>query len=117
MSEPAISSSSLSSEINERFKRPVSGDTIRRKLRSYGLKCYRSVQKRYLTKKMKKKKRLDWCKKQESMPLSYWEKVVFSDETIVAINLNSVMNTIRRYSWQNPLQSKFLRPSVKFPLK
>ena len=63
-----------------------------------------------------KAKRLEWCKKYAGKPLDFWEKVLFSDETMICINLNSVQNKIRRFPWQSSLTPNLVRNSVKFPL-
>ena len=63
------------------------------------------------------KKRLEWCKLHKKCEQGYWWNVLFSDETIIAINPRSPINKIRRISFENPLQSRYVAPKVKFPLK
>ena len=63
------------------------------------------------------KKRLEWCKKYQEMPLSFWENVLFTDETMIEINPASAMNRIRRFSFENPFQMKYISQHLKHPLK
>ena len=116
MKEPSISSSDLARDLNIIKNNEVSPATIRRHLFRSGLRWYTALKKPFLTKKMKQK-RLEWCKKYCNKPIEFWENVSFSDETMIAINLNSVMNKIRRFKTQNSLDPRFLQKFVKYPLK
>ena len=62
-------------------------------------------------------KRLQFAKKFILKPDSFWENVFFSDETYVQINLDTVMNRIRRFQSSDPLNQTYLRQTVKHPLK
>ena len=115
MINPSISSSDLALDISRCSQIPVAPRTIRNILHHSGLRWYTSMNKPFLTKKMKLK-RLDWCKKYATKPLDFWEKVLFSDETMVSINLNSVQNKIRRFPWQSSLNPRLIRNTVKHPL-
>ena len=116
MKEPSISSAQLASEVSSRTEEEVLPRTIRRHLQFNGLKYYCAIKKPLLTRKMKSK-RLEWCQQYKDMPLSFWQSMLYSDETMVTINYSTVMNKIRRFPWQNPLLPKFLNKRMKFPQK
>ena len=63
------------------------------------------------------KKRLEWCKNYQSKPQSFWENLLFTDETMIEINPTSVINKIRRFSFENPYQKKKISSKCKYPLK
>ena len=89
--------------------------TIRRNLLTLKAKSYVRKKKPLITPTMAKK-RLAWCKKYKDKDLAYWQKVIFSDETMISINANSLMQKHRRFPWQSPLDPRFIKPTVKYPL-
>ena len=46
----------------------------------------------------------------------FWSKVLFSDETCIAINLSTIMNQIRRTPGSNCFDERYTRKTVKHPL-
>lgn len=59
-----------------------------------------------------------WCKNHKDKPLEYWKKVLFSDESMIELNTSSLaMFRIRRYSDTNPYGEKYIRQTIKNPLK
>jgi hypothetical protein len=74
----------------------VSVDTIKRTLIRQGLKTYRPV-KAPLLNPVKKATRLDWGRRHVGLSLTYWRKVVFSDETAIDITCERSMY-VRRNS-------------------
>ena len=116
MKEPSISSTDLARDLNSIRNRLISPATIRRHLHNSGLRWYSALKKPLLTRSMKTK-RLEWCKKYSNEPIEFWENILFSDETLIAINLNSIMNRIRRYRTQSPFDPRYLQKTVKFPLR
>ena len=51
------------------------------------------------------------------MPKEYWRNVLFSDESMFTINMSSIMNRVRRYSFTDALRPNLVKKTVKFPLK
>ena len=47
----------------------------------------------------------------------YWNRVSFSDETYVHLNMTNAMNRVRRYSSENRFSPAFSSSTVKFPVK
>ena len=96
--DPFITSSQISEEIINNYKKKVSSATIRRILKKRNLKSYVAKKKPLLTKKMSKK-RLAWCKKYVNKPKEFWENILFTDESSISINLDSLLYKCRRFPW------------------
>ncbi|MEN2497628.1 MAG: hypothetical protein MHMPM18_005190 [Marteilia pararefringens] len=64
--------------------------------RRFPLQLFAAVKKPFLTKSMKAK-RVECCNRYKDMPVTFWEQVMFSDKTMVCIDLSSVMNRVRRF--------------------
>ena len=62
-------------------------------------------------------KRIAWCKKYAAMDEKFWNRVFFSDETYIQLNMTGAINRIRRYSFENKLLPKFTSSIVKHPSK
>lgn len=75
-----LKSNISSSEIKDQLNLTVCTKTIRRRLHEKGLSSRVSIKKPMITLK-NKKKRFDFAKKYVDMPLSFWKKVVWSDES------------------------------------
>ena len=60
---------------------------------------------------------LAWCKAHRNLPIEFWQNILFPDETIIEIHPFNAMNRIRRFSFENPFQKKYICPKVKFPNK
>ncbi|MEN2496817.1 MAG: hypothetical protein MHMPM18_005239 [Marteilia pararefringens] len=116
LNSPSLSSSEISSEFSDQNIDCISAQHVRRILTKMNLRSYVAIRKPFLTRKMKQK-RLDFAKKYVATDKNFWDDVYFSDESYIHINLGSVMNRVRRFSTSNPLDSRFLRKTVKFPLK
>ncbi|KAH9181309.1 hypothetical protein AeNC1_016715, partial [Aphanomyces euteiches] len=58
----------------------VSPETVRRQIRETGMNGRATIKKPYLS-KANKKRRLDFAREYHLLPASYWEKVVFTDES------------------------------------
>ena len=89
----------------------VSRATIRRTLNKQGLHG-RTPRKKPLLKESHKKARLDFAKKHVRKPLSYWESVLWTDET----KLLKFGPTGQRYIWRRKNQAdlaKNVLPTVK----
>ena len=112
---PFTPSSEIAKKFLKEYKKQISSLTIRRYLDKKNLKCYVSKKKPLLSKETAKK-RLDWCKKYSEKSIEFWKTVIFSDETIISINSNSLLYTCRRFPWTNPYDPKYVRPKIKFPL-
>lgn len=115
MKNPFVTSCELSNIIESDIKKQISASGIRRILLKNKLKSYISQKKPLITKSMAKK-RLAWCKKYKNKEISFWENVIFSDETMITIRNDSLMQRCRRFPWSNPFNTKYIRPTVKYPL-
>ena len=116
VNNPHLSSTELAAEFNEFNDKMVSSQHIRRILFRNGLKSYKALKKQYLTKKMKRK-RLEFAKTYIEKGAQFWKNVIYSDESYISINLNAVMNRIRRFRSSNPLSGSYINQNVKYPLK
>lgn len=72
--------STTSRNIVEQLKLNISSRTVRRRLNEEGLKNCVARRKPHIS-KMNKKKRLDFAKKYINKPLSFWKRVIWSDES------------------------------------
>ena len=63
------------------------------------------------------KKRMEFAKKYKNESIDFWEKCLFSDETYIYVNLNAVMNRVRRFKSSNPFGSQYVQKTSKYPLK
>lgn len=79
--QPHLSLNGLLEEINHPFCK-TTAHTI---LKEYGYRNYTAPEKWELTSEHKKL-RLQWAKKYRRLPKSYWEKVIFTDETLIQNN-------------------------------
>ena len=113
---PSLSSVELAAEINKNFEISISAQHLRKVLLSFGLKSYRAISKPLLTRHMRKK-RLDFATEMVKKDDSFWQRVIFSDESYIALNLNTTMNRVRRFRSSNPLASCYLRSKVRHPIK
>ena len=111
---PSKTSLELSNEISDLTKESVSASCIRRNLLQLGLRSYVARKKPYINEKAVKN-RLAWCKAHQNLPKEFWQNILFSDETIIEIHPFNAMNRIRRFSFENPYQKKYICPKVKCP--
>jgi len=112
--DPGRSSRNISSDFSQAFKKSISSSYVRTILLKYKLKSYVASKKPLLTKKMTLK-RLEWCNKYASKNDEFWSKVIFSDESTFTLNSNNGKRLIRRFSYENNLQSKYIRQTIKHP--
>ena len=63
------------------------------------------------------KSRLEFCQKYKDMPESFWENVIFADESYIQVNPNAIINRIRRFKTDNCLSRNFVKKTTKFPYK
>lgn len=107
-----VKSNISSSEIKDQLNLNVSTKTIRRRLHEKGLSSRVSIKKPMITLK-NKKKRLEFAKKYVDMPLSFWKKVVWSDES----KFELVGKKTRRRVWRKvgeALLDRHTTKTVKF---
>ena len=114
--DPSASSSELSNYLAESGLRRLAASSIRRYLNKIGLRSYKARNKPFLTCKMMRNRK-KWCKERLDLSAEYWRTVLFSDESMFTINLSSVMNRVRRYSYQDSLMPNLVRKTQKFPIK
>lgn len=77
---PKISLPKLTEEVGKLIKKPISVETVRRSLKSEGYNG-RVARKKPFISKANQKKRLEFAKNHLSKPKTFWNKVIFSDES------------------------------------
>lgn len=77
---PTSSAVKISEKMSETLAKPVSASTIRRVLHNNGLHGRTPRKKPYIS-KINQYKRMNYVKKYETEPLSFWERILFSDES------------------------------------
>lgn len=77
---PFLSAPKLREEVKEEFGKTVSTQTIRKCIRNAGLRA-RSARRKPLISKRNRVRRLNFARKHVSKPISFWNKVLWSDET------------------------------------
>lgn len=114
---PFKTSTEIAATLNEALgKKTMSSSFVRKLLFKNGRKAFVARKKPLLTEKMKKK-RVEWCRKYQDMPTDFWRKIIWSDETMIQLTFGEDGRFVRRASWQNPFEPKYLRKTVKHPLK
>ena len=78
-----------------------------------GIRTYSARKTQFLS-KIAMKRRFEWCKMYREYDEDYWRNVLFSEEIIIEINPQSLINKIRQGSFENP-QNVSLK--FKFSLK
>lgn len=108
---PKISAPALKTEINQHLGKDVSAQTIRRAIHENGYNG-RVARKKPFVSDVNRKKRLNFAKEYIGMDKSYWNDVLFSDES----KFNLFGSDGRVTVWRKPnqeLQKQNLRPTVK----
>ena len=90
----------------------ISSRTIQRVMVNEGFKSYKARKKPFLS-KANINKRISFCQMHANKPLEFWHKIIFSDETRICIFTSDRPPLIRRKLNDNPLNEKYLRPTVK----
>lgn len=111
MRESRRNPSTTSRNIVEQLKLNISSRTVRRRLNEEGLKNCVARRKPHIS-KVNKKKRLDFAKKYINKPLSFWKRVIWSDESKFEL-LNKKKRT---HVWRKPneaLKKQYVLPTVK----
>ena len=109
---PKFTSTEIRRELQDNMDPVPSASTIRRYLFNNGIRAYTAKRKPLLTSSMIKK-RIAWCKTHKDMPDNYWEKVIFSDECRIDMFNFRGRQMVRRRSFENPFQFRYLKASVK----
>jgi transposase len=106
-----ISGPKLAKKIERETGKKVSPKTAKRYIKAVGLKL--AVPRKVpLISEINKKKRLEFAKKFISKPRSYWDKVIWSDET----KLNLFSSDGRRWVWRREgevLENKVTNKTIK----
>ena len=92
----------------------VSGRTVRRRLFKMGFLAVRPLKKPLLTAKMRAA-RLAWAKKYVAEPLTFWQSVIFSDESKINLTGPDSCQYVRRRPREQFLP-ECLTSTVKFPV-
>lgn len=119
ITNPEYSSTQIADEfnnINPDANKTISAAMVRKILFKRGLKSYCSRKKPFLSRRMRKQ-RIEFCKKYSHLSALDWSSFIFSDESYIEINLNSMMNRVRRFPTENPFSPRFTTKTVKHPLK
>ena len=113
---PSLTSDESANSFIRTTNESISSSCIRRNLLRIGLRSFSARKKPFMT-EAAMKKRVKWCKKYKDMPVDFWKKVMFSDETMVEIHPFNAINRVRRFSLENSHQRKYICPKQKFRLK
>ncbi len=100
-----------SRKINESLNLCVSNRTIRRRLKSFGLQSF-ICKKKPLLRKVNIQKRLAFAKQYVNMPIDYWKRVVWTDESKFEIKNTKRRDRVWCESSQR-LQIRYTQPTVK----
>ena len=101
-----------SRNILEMVELNVSSKTVKRRLHEVGLKYRRARRKPYINKR-NMKKRLAFAKKYVNMPMSFWKKIIWTDES--KFELQQLKK--KQQVWRKPNEAykrQFIIPTVKF---
>lgn len=108
---PKLSAPKLASQMEQQLGKSASAETIRRILRDHDLHGRIARKKPFISKK-NKESRLRFAKEYINKDTSYWDKVIFADES----KFNIFGSDGRPYVWRQvntELQEKHLKPTVK----
>lgn len=97
--------------LNQDPDTPVSVQTVRRALKTIGMKA--KTKKKPAISQSNKCKRLKWAREHEQWTEEDWKRVIWSDET----KINRFGSDGNRYSWvrdDKKLQPKLIEPTIKF---
>ena len=111
---PFISSSALSNQIFGINGEKISSSSVRSFFIQNDLRAYTARKKPFLT-KIAKQKRLEWCKKYESKPQSFWNKILWTDESRLSLFASNKPPLVRRRKSES-LNESFLIPTTKHPV-
>ena len=95
---PFDSSLDISKEFNKFSGKSISPQMVRRILLTVGLRSYAAKKKPFLTPRMIRARKA-FCNLYKDKTVDFWKKVFYSDESYISINMNSSMNTVRRFSY------------------
>lgn len=98
--------------INEKTQKPISDDTVTRRLSEAGLPGRIAKNKPKLTKKQKRV-RLQWARKYSGWSKADWEKVLWSDESPFTLFVKNGKVWVRRREWE-AYSPCCMQPTVKF---
>ena len=110
--EPTTLASTLTCAFSSPERKPVSTRTVRRTLNRAGLHASKMRIKPRLT-PAQRQARLEWARKYANRPATFWDTVIFSDES--SFHTNEVERG--RYVWRFPheeLEPPMVQPKVKF---
>ena len=108
---PRITSTKIAQDIKERYGQQVGVQTIRRRIREYGLESGVARKKPYISRK-NRKHRLKWAREHASWTSEDWRKVIWSDET--KFNMFGSDGVVRVWRERGKsMDPKYLRGTVK----
>lgn len=103
------------SKIYSKFSgKEISRQMVQRLLFKNNIKSYIAAKKPLITANQAKK-RLKFAKSLQNKDASYWNDVIFSDESSIRINPGLAMQRVRRFSGCDMYDKKYIRPTTKFP--
>ncbi|GBN18256.1 hypothetical protein AVEN_81275-1 [Araneus ventricosus] len=109
---PRLSAVKLTTELEKRFAIKVNPETVRRVIRSYGYNS-RVARRKCFVNEGTRKVRLDFAKSMVDKVTSFWESVIFVDES----KFNIFGSDGRISLWRKPneeLNPKNILPTVKY---
>jgi transposase len=104
--------SKITEKVNESRTNPVSQTTVRRALKTMGIKCSPAVVKPFVS-DSNAAKRVDWCKERLDWTVSDWEKVCWSDEASVEVRGTGVRRVMVRRLEGERFHPHCIAPSFK----
>uniref|UniRef100_A0A034VZC4 Transposable element Tc1 transposase n=1 Tax=Bactrocera dorsalis TaxID=27457 RepID=A0A034VZC4_BACDO len=110
--DPKISSTQIAAEVKNEFGKDIHAMTVRRVLHSAGYNS-RVARKKPLISSRNQKKRLDYAKEYNTKPNTFWDQVLFSDES----KYNIFRSDGRTSVWRKPnteFEKQNLAPTVKY---
>ena len=112
MRETQRNPSITSRNIVETLKLNISSRTVRRRLKDVNLKSCLTRRKPQIN-KVHKRKRLTFAKKYVNKPLSFWKKIIWTNES-----KSELLNKKKRTRvWRKPIEAlkkQYLLPTVKY---
>ena len=108
---PTLSAPKLANQVKNETGKSINESTVRKILKKSGLKGYYAVKKPYINKK-NKAKRLKFAKTYITKPQSFWNNILWSDES----KFNVLGSDGHKRVWRKPneaLKEKNLIPTIK----
>lgn len=107
-----VSAIKIANDLKSNHGVKISDQTVRNRIHEAGFKAMMPIKKPYLTKKHMKR-RLEFAKKYANMPMTFWKKVLWSDESKFNLKASDGIQRV----WRKPDEAyklSCMRATVKF---